>query len=442
MSEKVMRSGPSMLALVLTLALTLSSGPSHAQPVSPDGGIGFKEFIQAVIEGNIGLASQKFNVDIADAAISVAGLAPDPTFTIGYSSYELSRFNLPRSTIASLNYTFENPDKRSARVAAAQADKSLAEAQLNEYMKTLRLDAANAFIESIRAHAILVRRKYALGLFENLEQQSPKAAKKTPVQTEDRVQLRLELARLRGDYYQAESDAAVADRNLNFYLGESKLNKPGIYANAGLEMPEIQFVESELQDNALSKRPDLATADKSLQSARAKSRLARENRNLDLGFTVGVTHTQPLWGIPDAGGTYSPGSYPMSNGLIASVTIPIPFSLLQDGDLRGPAAAATQAEIRLREMQGKARVEAQQALIKYRLSHKQVAAYRGGTKDADVLMQDTLKKFAGNETGFPDIVYYVRTANEVYFAYLEALALSAKALVSVYQTSGQWQFDL
>lgn len=423
-------------------ASVLLCATAPASAVQPDGGIEFKEYIQAVVEGNIGLASQKFNVDVADAAIAVAGVAPDPSFTVGYSSYELSRINLPRSTIAALNYTFENPDKRRARVLAAEADKSLAEAQLNEYMKTLRLDAANAFIESLRARAILTRRKYALDLFESLELQAAKPSKDAPLQAQERSQLRLELSRLRGDFYQAESDAAIADRNLNFYLGESKLNRTVSYARASLEIPEIQFVETDLQENALAKRPDLASADRVLQAARARSKLAQENRKLDLGFTLGVTHTQPLWSIPDAGGTYSPGSYPMSNGLIATVTIPIPLSLMQDGDLRGPAATATQAEIRLRELQGKARIEAQQALIKYRLSHKQVAAYRAGTADADILMQDTLKKFAAKESGFPDIVYYVRTANEVYFAYLEALAASAKALVSVYQASGHWQFEL
>ena len=438
----IARSMWQMVSSAIAVAVLLCAA-SPVRPAQPGGGIGFKEYIQAVIEGNVGLASQKFSVDVADAAIAVAGLAPDPTFMVGYSSYELSRINLPRSTIAALNYTFENPDKRRARVLAAEADKSLAEAQLNEYMKTLRLDAANAFIESLRAREILARRKYALGLFENIEQQSAKPSKDAaPLQALERSQLRLELSRLRGDFFQAESDAAIADRNLSFYLGESKLNRPAIYASANLEISEIQFVEADLQESALSKRPDLASAGKALQSARAKSKLAQENRKLDLGFTVGVTHTQPLWAIPDAGGTYSPGSYPMSNGMIATVTIPMPFSLLQDGDLRGPAATATQAEMRLREMQGKARIESQQALIKYRLSHKQVAAYRAGTADADILMQDTLKKFAGKETGFPDIVYYVRTANEVYFAYLEALAASAKALISVYQASGLWQFEL
>ena len=428
--------------LGLVWAIAAGSLPLHAQSTPPGRGLAFGEFAQAVIEGNIGLAAQKFNVAVADAAIAVAGLTPDPSFTVGYSAFELSRMNLPKSTVASVNFVLEDSDKRKARVSVAQADKAVAEAQLTEYMKTLRLDAANAFIESLRSHEILVRRKYALDLFENLERQTTGAAKKTPMPVEERAQLRLELARLRGDFYQAESDVVIADKNLNFYLGESKLNTPGVFAKGTLEIPEIQFTEATLQENALASRPDLAAADTALQSARAKSELARANRKLDVGITLGVTHTQPIWSIPDAGGTYSPGSYPMSNGLIASVSIPIPFSLSQDGDLRGPAAAATQAELRLKELRSKTLIETQQALIKYRLSHKQIAAYGGGTKDADILMQDTLQKFAGNATGFPDIVYYVRTANELYLAYVEALALSAKSLISVYQSTGLWQFDL
>lgn len=427
----------SIAALIAALGCGLA--PAHA--AEPDGGIGFKDFIQAAIEGNVGLVSQKYNIDIADAAISVAGLAPDPTFTFGYSSFELSRFDLPRSNMAALNYIFENPDKRKARVRVAEADKTLAEAQVGEYMRTLRLDAANAFIEAVRARAILARRKDALDIFERLRQENSQTRDEPALEIEELAQLRLELARLRGEYHQAESDLEIANRNLNFYLGESPLNRQGIYAKASLAIPEVRFAEAELVDSALEKRADLVSNSKALQSAQARAALARENRKLDVGLTVGVTHTQALWSIPDAGGTYFQGSYPMSNALMALVTLPIPFSLLQDGDLRGPAAVALQAEVRLKDLQGKARIEVQQAILKYRLSLRQVSAYSDGTKDADILMQDTLKKFAGHETGFPDIVYYVRTANEIHFAYLEALAFSAKALISVYQFSGQWEFN-
>ncbi len=422
---------------ILFLTAALFGSAALAQTSQPEQGIGFKEFIQATIEGNIGLVSQKYNVEIADAAISVAALAPDPTFTIGYSSYELSRFILPHSVVAAVNYTLENSDKRKARVRVAEADKALAAAQVNEYMKTLRFDAANAYIEAVKTRSIVARRKYTLDIFERLGQTNSQP----PLKVEERAQLRLELARLRGDFHQSASDLEISNRNLNFYLGESSLNKQGVYANASLEVPAVQFVEADLQGLAAEYRPDIASAKSAMQSAQSKSELAQKNRSLDYGFALGVTHTQPMWSIPDAGGSYFPGSYPMSNALIATVTVPIPFSLLQDGDLRGPAATAVQAEMRLKELQSKARIEVGQAAMKYNLSLKQVSAYREGTADADVLMEDTLKKFAGQENGFPDIVYYIRTANEIHFAYLEALASSAKALISVYQVSGQWEFN-
>ena len=433
-----------LFVLSLAMMCGVSQAPAQTLAQVPQAGTGltFKQFMQAVLEGNVGLASQKYNVDIADAAISVAALAPDPTFTFGYTGYELSRFVLPRSVIASINYTLENSDKRAARVIAATADKSLAEAQVNDYLKTLRFDAANAFVESLRARTVLDRRKAVLEVFENLDRNVPRGKSEPAVKQEEQPQLRLELARLRGEFHQAEADAAIAAHSLHFYLGESFLNKADIYAAGRLDVPEIRFNESELLSSAPENRADIISGAKALDAARAKSQLARENRKMDFGLTLGVIHTQPLWAIPDAGGTYSPGSYPMSNSLLATVTVPIPFSLLQDGDVRGPAAAATQAELRLRDLHGKARIEIQQAVAKYRISMRQVAAYQAGTRDADILMQDTLKKFAGRETGFPDIVYYVRTANEIHFAYLEALAASLKNLISVYQTTGQWQFDL
>lgn len=426
--------------LVLGLApLVLAMGAAFAQPPDRGGGLAFNQYIQAVLEGNVGLAAQKFNVEIADAAIAVAGLSPDPQFTFGYSAYELSRFRLPRGITATVNFTLEHPAKREARVDVAGADKALAEAQLTEYMKSLRVDAANAFVESLRTRALLERKRRTLALFQSL---AADQAKTKRLLSEERAQLGLETARLRGELHQAEADAAVSDRNLNFYLGQSPFNKPGIFAAGALEQPEIAFSEAEILAGLVEQRPDIASMRKALEAAKARSRLAHENRSLDLGLAVGVTHTQPMWAIPDAGGSYTDGSYPMSNSLSLTLSIPIPLSLRQDGDLRGPAAAATQAELRLRDLQERAAIEAQQALTKYRLSLQQTAAYREGMRDADLIVEDTLRKYRRQESGFPDIVYYVRTASEIYTAYLEAQAAALKALIGVYQVSGRWQFEL
>ena len=132
---------PKNILILLVWIFSWLCVPVSAQSGKVESDIGFNDFIQAVIDGNIGLASQKFNVEIADAAIAVAGLSPDPTITLGYNSYELSRFRLPASTGITLNYLLEHPAKRTARVSVAEADKSLAQAQLTEYVKTLRVDA-------------------------------------------------------------------------------------------------------------------------------------------------------------------------------------------------------------------------------------------------------------------------------------------------------------
>lgn len=427
-----------LVACAILCATRLS--PAYAEQLPQAEGLALRTYIQAVLEGNIGLAAQKYNVDVADAAISVAALAPDPLFTFGYSNYELTRFRLPKGTTAILNYTLESPAKREARTQVAQADKSLAETQLAEYMKVLRVDAVNAFLDSMRSHAIMEQRRATLAVFQQLARNAPDSPRKTGLKPEEQAQLRLELARLKGDFYQAQSDAAVADRNLNFYLGQSTLNKPGIFAQGSLEQPEVSFDESRLLESALEQRPDILSAKKALASAAARSKLAHENRNMDYGLTLGVTHTEAMWSLPDASGVYVDGSYPMSTSLMATVTIPIPLSALHDGDLRGPAAAAVQAEVRLKELQSKARIEVQQALLKYQLALQQIATYREGTKDADLIMQNTLKKFGLGDIGFPDIVYYTRTANEIHFAYIEAQTAAAKALLTVYQVSGDWKF--
>lgn len=430
------------LLLACAMLFTALCPPAWAGDSQPTGGTTFKTFIQAVLDGNVGLAAQKYNVDVADAAISVAALAPDPMFTVGYSAYELSRFKLPRGTTAAVNYTLESAAKREARTQVARADKSLAEAQLTEYMKALMADAANAFIDSLRSHAIVERRRAILAVFQDLARNEPGNHQKARIKPAEQAQLRLELARLKGDFYQAESDAAIADRNLNFYLGQSPLNKPGVFAQGSLEQPEVQLAESRLLASAIEQRPDILSAEKALASARARSKLAQENRNLDLGLTVGITHTQPMWSIPDAGGTYSDGSYPMSNSLMATVTIPIPLSSLQqDGDLRGPAAVAVQAEVRLKDLQSRIQLEVQQAMTKYQLALRQLVAYREGTADADLIMQDTLRKFSLGDAVFPDIVYYTRTASEMHFAYIDTQAAAAKALLTVYQVSGDWKFE-
>jgi cobalt-zinc-cadmium efflux system outer membrane protein len=390
-----------------------------ASPTDVPKSVDFTQYLQLVRSNNLGIAAQKAQIDIADAQIALAALFPDPTFITGLAAYEMSKDKLPTIATFGLNFTIEGGKKRQVRTEAAQADKVRTQAEFERQIMAVQLDATNAFIDYLRARELQTYRQSGTVLLQRLLNRSQIVRKKTDAVAE--VQLQTEV--LRG---QAELDAANADVYI-FSRAMLGFVQPGAEnADRTLESKgSLSLSPLSISDTTVSQvvREDVVVAQRALDVARKREELSRENRAMDLTFNVGVNHARP--------GEYLGTALPQSNSLMATVAIPIPFSLRQDGDLRAASAATTQALKQYQDINLRSALEAEQARARYRAAVSQMQKYQASVDLTNNALNSHLDLYLNNKSDLGDVVLLYKLVNESQTSSIEARANHARSMATM-----------
>ena len=378
--------------------------------------VGFSQYLQLVQANNLTLAAQKAQIDVADAQIALAALFPDPTLTTGLAAYEMSKDKLPTISNLGVNFTIEGGRKRAVRTEAAQADKARAQADFARQIASVQQDATSAYIDQLRARSMQQSWKASLLMLERLEGYSQKRKDKPDVVSQ--VQLRAEKLRSQAELDAATADVYIASRTmLGFVQSEATDLKRGFEGKGSLEMPILDGYRSKAQE---SLREDVVASEKALDAARKREELSRENRSMDLNFTVGVNHARA--------GDYIGTSLPQSNGLTALLTIPIPFSLRQDGDLRAASAATTQAMKQYQDVLQRSGLEGEQARARYGAALSQMQKYSASAELTADALASQAKLYFADKAELSDVIILLKLSNESNGLRIEAQASHARTM--------------
>ena len=165
--------------------------------------------------------------------------------------------------------------------------------------------------------------------------------------------------------------------------------------------------------------------------------LARANHWVDPVLNVGQTNTPGVNAVLDSAGNST--NYPAQRSLTlgVTVTVPIPFSRLQQGELRQALSAATQADLQWRSVSLKAEGDVRATLSQYGAAARNFAAYKDHLLgDADRVLEGTRICYRKGATSLLGLLDAQRSADAVYLAYLQATANRANALVKLQLSSG------
>ena len=107
------------------------------------------------------MSAQRYNVDIAKAAVAIAKEFPNPTLNLGHSR-DL-RFHgsqaLPEPAGVGLDQTFEYSGKRKWRIRTADQAYRAAAATLEDFLRNLKLDASEAYVAALAAQRTLEQQR-------------------------------------------------------------------------------------------------------------------------------------------------------------------------------------------------------------------------------------------------------------------------------------------
>lgn len=432
---------PRLAALALLLPLAFGPGTAGAQTATAAARTPFARYLEAVENHSLDLAAQRETITSAQAGVSIAGVRPDPQLTYGLASKELYTPNKPNaanSMTAGLALTIETGGKRDRRIRAAQSNVRLTEATVESFRRQLFNDAASSFAEACRANQALVRQEDSLQALSDVVRMNERRKKAGDIGGLELAQSRVERDRFTADVTSARAAAQTALINLSVPLGRRYSD---LFPEASLDCEFKAYTPAgdpeALVAQALKQRDDVLVAQAALENARDQAQLAHANRWVDPTFNVGISQTpriNPIYG-PEGDVINSPAE--KSKTLSLTVTLPIPVSRLQKGELIQAESAVTQAMLTLRSVELKAESDVRATYGQFVAARENVRRYRESVLlDADRVLDGMRQAYRRGAASLLELLNAQRDADDTYLAYLQANADLATATVQLQLSLG------
>jgi cobalt-zinc-cadmium efflux system outer membrane protein len=189
---------------------------------------------------------------------------------------------------------------------------------------------------------------------------------------------------------------------------------------------------------ALAQRRDVRAAQAAVDNARDVAELARANRWVDPVVNVGLTNTPRINPVVDGSGTVTNSpTLQRSLTLGLTVSVPIPLSRTQDGELRQAEAALTQAQLQLTSALLKAQADVRATYSRYRAVVENEARYREQVQqDSERVLEGARISYRKGASSLLELLDAQRTADQIALDHLQAQADLANATVKLQVNAG------
>ncbi|OEZ57916.1 TolC family protein [Duganella sp. HH105] len=416
------------------LALCAAALPATAQ-------VTFRDYAAAVAKYSLDLQMQRENVSSAQAGVSIAGVRPDPVLTAGIDSKELSTANKPNASTAltmGVALTIETAGKRAQRIRVAQSTVKLGEATLQGGRRQLYADAASAYAESCRARNALERQEATLRALGEIVSANNVRRKVGDIGGLELAQSQVEHDRFEAEVATARAQVQTAAESLSIPLGRRYSE---VFGNAALacDAPAVSGLGDveQLVRQAQDERDDIRIAHAALDAARSSADLAQANRWVDPVLNVSLKNTPAVRPVLDAGGAVSNSPTQRSLSLGLTVSVPIPLSRTQRGEVLQAQSAVTQATLALRSAELKAQTDVRRVYAQFRAAQANEQRYRESVLvHADKVAEGMRLSYKKGAASLLELLSAQRSADEVYLAWLQATADLATATVQLQLAAG------
>ncbi len=398
----------------------------------------FDTYLAAVESHSLELQAQQQGIVSARAGIGIAGLRPDPEFTLGAARETVHALpHRPVTWTPALSMAIETGGKRAARIKAAQSNVALAEETVAGFKSELYGTAAAAFTEACRTREVVARKESTMAALSKVVAANGVRLKAGDVGGIELLQSRVERDQFEAELAQARSEADSAMLALSPPLGRQV---DSLFPQAQLSCDFAAFADQEasvLVPQALNARSDVRIARATLENLRDGAALVRANRSVDPTVTLGLSAARGYRDGVDANGDTVDGA-PRSRALSVSLAIPIPLSRRDHGDVVQAEAGVTQAMLALRQAELAAETQVRTAQRQWRSAQERLARYRDGVLlDAQKVVDGMrLSYFSGNAS-LLEWLAAQRSADEAYQGYLQARADAAIASTQLQLAIGQ-----
>lgn len=388
----------------------------------------FDDYLNNIKNNNISYLAEKYNVDIAEANAKAARIFPDPELSVSYGNNQNWNLQMGYSVDAELGYTLELGGKRRARIRVAESEKEMTEALLEDYFRNLYADAAIAYYTALKQKKICEIQQSSYLRMSDLAKADSIRYSLGSITEIDARQSRLEAATMRNDLYSSEGELQEILAQLLLFQGCLNGEVPDSIAGE-LAYSKRDFDLQELITMALNNRADLHAAIKSKEMSQNNLRLAKANRAIDLGLSIGGTYSSTVRN------EIAPA--PSFKGITAGITIPLKLSNTNRGELQAAQFAIRQSELEHRAVELQIASEVVQTYNKYLTSCRQVEQFNASLlNDAETILLKKMYSYERGETSILEVLNAQRTYYDVQSTYNETLYDHIVALTELERVCG------
>ncbi|MTG96627.1 MULTISPECIES: TolC family protein [Myroides] len=419
--------------VILCSGSTLYAQNGHTENSGNKNAITYKEFLSRMISNNLSYTAERFNIDIAEAEVQAAKAFPDPELSFGWADNQQKRMQMGYGFEAELSWDLELGGKRKARKNLARDQKVLAELELQEFFHTLRAESTVTFLEGMQNKMLFDIQRDSYLSMQQVAQSDSIRYSLGQISKVDAIQSKLEAKSMWNDLQDADDtweNSLVEIRNIisvnrhdTIYVPEGSFDK---FARL--------FDLDDLIVTAQNNRADYLVARQNKVVAGRQVALARAERAIDLGLSVGVENNSFVKNAvaPTPGNTV----------VKAGISVPLKFSNRKESGLKTALYEEKQADLEYLSIELELEKEITQAYRNYLTKQKQIYRFENGMlQEAKEVFEGIKYSYQRGASSLLEVLDAQRTYNEIQQAYAETLFEYASALVELEKAVGIWDID-
>ncbi|MBA5637702.1 TolC family protein [Duganella sp. LX20W] len=453
-----------LLSVLLAAALASALPAAHAEALD------LRQAAALALAHNADLRLATLDAASADAAVTIAGAAPNPTLTL--QSFNINpnagvgAGSLRNKTVDSairVDQLIERGGKRQLRVANAGSLATASAQDALDMRRQVLLQVGQAYYDLLAAEGRLAIMEDSARLFDQTVEAARKRLKAGDLAPADVARVQVDALRAHNDAAQAGSDRYAARQALAMLIGQPELAAglevadawPAVRpasqwladalapagqakswpaardgsgavgamapnnADAAAANPNAASATDDALQAALARRPDVAAAQARVAAAEAGRKLALASRSADVTVGVQAEHYPTSAANPQGSG----------NSFGIALQIPLQVRYAYQGELRAADIALDSAQQRLQQVRQRARAELELSLEQVRTAGQKLRRddeelLRAAGKSADAAEF----AFQRGALGIMDLLDVRRTYRS---AQLDALAARADYAKSV-----------
>jgi cobalt-zinc-cadmium efflux system outer membrane protein len=415
------------MTLRILLALSFTSaflaGQATPEPIT------LEQTIQEALANNATLLAERLNVPLATARMVTARLRPNPVLSLdadyldivgtGFSSANNAG---PAEAAARVDFVLEGPGKRSGRIAVAELQRSVAELNLQDAMRTVILNVQNAFVDVLLAKEAVSLTEENQRTFDRVVEINRQRAKPGEQSTADLLRVRLAAMQVRNDVANAAARLHSTRHRLEVAMGRATLVH-GFDVKGSLRADKDLIEIQPLRAQAQEQRPDIQSIARDQARSAADLKLQIAQGKID--YTVGSQfHRQQ-----------SPTGTGSSVGFFFSAPIPV-FNRNQ-GEVERATLEGRQLTERLKALRTSVAGEVESAYEQYAVARTMMSSMEADMlEQARQVRQTAEDSYRDGKIGLLDFLDAQKAFTDTMQSYNDARGSYARSLYAIESVSG------